>query len=72
MLAKKKLLPATLKVLISHVRLFGTPCTRFHCPWNFPGKNTGVLSHSLLQSIFPIQGLNPDLLNYKQILYHRI
>ena len=24
--------------------------------WNFPGKNTGVYSHSLLQGIFPTQG----------------
>ena len=27
--------------------------TRFLCPWNFPGKNIGVGSHSLLQGIFP-------------------
>ena len=26
------------------------------CPWNFPGKNTGVLCHFLLQGIFPTQG----------------
>ena len=24
--------------------------------WNFPGKNTGVYSHSLLQGVFPTQG----------------
>ena len=29
------------------------------CPWNSPGKNTGVGCHSLLQGIFPTQGLNP-------------
>ena len=28
------------------------------CPWDFPGKNTGVGSHSLLQGIFPTQGSN--------------
>ena len=28
------------------------------CPWNSPGQNTGVGSHSLLQGIFPTQGLN--------------
>ena len=28
------------------------------CPWSSPGKNTGVDSHSLLQGIFPTQGLN--------------
>ena len=27
-------------------------------------------SHSLLQGIFPIQGLNLSLLHYKHILYH--
>ena len=32
--------------------------TRFICPWNSPGKNTGVCSHSLLQGIFPTQELN--------------
>ena len=28
------------------------------CPWRFPGKNTGVGCHALLQGIFPTQGLN--------------
>ena len=32
-------------------------------------KKTGVGSHSLLQGIFPIQGLNPGLLHCKWILY---
>ena len=35
------------------------PCgqkpTRLLCPWNFPGKNTGVDCHFLLQQIFPTQ-----------------
>ena len=31
------------------------------CPWNFPGKNTGVGCHSLLQGIFPSQGSNSHL-----------
>ena len=30
-----------------------------HSPWNSPGQNTEVGSLSLLQEIFPIQGLNP-------------
>ena len=42
---------------------------RLLCPWNSPGKNTGVGSHSLLQGIFPTQGLNLDLLCCRQILY---
>ena len=32
------------------------------CPWNFPGKNTGVRCHFLLQRIFPTQGSNLHLL----------
>ena len=39
------------------------------CLWNSPGKNTGLCSHSLLQGIFPSQGLNPDLLHWGQTLY---
>ena len=38
-------------------------------PWNSPGQNTGVDAHSLLQRIFPTQGLNPDLPHCRQILY---
>ena len=32
--------------------------------------NTGVGCLSLLQGIFPTQGLNPGLLHWRQILYH--
>ena len=35
------------------------------CPWDFPGKNTGVGSHSLLQGIFPTQGPNLRLLPWQ-------
>ena len=38
-------------------------------PWNSPGQNTGVGSLSLLQGIFPTQGLNPGLPHCRQILY---
>ena len=38
-------------------------------PWNSPGQNTGVGSLSLLQGIFPTQGLNPGLLHCRQIFY---
>ena len=37
--------------------------------WNSPGQNTGVGSLSLLQGIFPTQGLNPGLPHWWQILY---
>ena len=39
------------------------------CPWDFPGKDTGVGCHFLLQGIFPTQGLNLGLLHCWQILY---
>ena len=32
------------------------------CPWDSPGKNTGVGCHALLQGIFPTQRLNQLLL----------
>ena len=44
--------------------------TRFLQPWDFPGKNTGVGCHFLLQEIFPTQELNPGLLHCRQMLYH--
>ena len=31
---------------------------RLPCPWDSPGKNTGVGCHALLQGIFPSQGSN--------------
>jgi len=45
---------------------------RLLCPWDSPGKNTGVGCHALLHGIIPIQGLNMSLLwhlHYKQIRY---
>ena len=41
-----------------------------HLSMEFPGKNTGVGSHSLLQGIFPTRGSNLSLLHCRQILYH--
>ena len=40
-----------------------------YSPWNSPGQNTGVGSLSLLQGIFPTQGLNPGLTCCRRILY---
>ena len=40
-----------------------------YSPWNSPGQNTGVGSHSLRQGIFPTQGLNPGLPLCRRILY---
>ena len=36
---------------------------RLLCPWDFPGKNTGVSCHFFLQGIFPTQRSNPDPLS---------
>ena len=40
-----------------------------YSPWNSPGQNTGVGRLFLLQGIFPTQGSNPGLPQYRQILY---
>ena len=40
-----------------------------YIPRNSPGQNPGVSSLSLLQGIFPTQGLNPGLPHYRRILY---
>ena len=66
--------PAAIKlqVCVSHsLQPHGLKPTRLLCPWNSPGKNTGVGSHFLLQGIFPTQGLKPHLfclLHCRQIL----
>ena len=54
--------------LPSSVQLFVTPWT-WYGPWNSPGQNTGMGSPSLLQGIFPTQGLNRGLLHCRQILH---
>ena len=43
---------------------------RLLCPWDSPGKNTGVDCHSFLQRNFPNQGSNSGLLHCRQVLYH--
>ena len=52
--------------------LVGTPWTvarQAPLSTGFPGKNTGVGCHSLLQGIFPTQGLNPGLLHCRWVHY---
>ena len=44
-------------------------CDPMDSPWNSPGQNTGVDSLSLLQGIFPTQGLNPGFPHCRWILY---
>ena len=57
----------------SDVQLSAAPWVAAHgllCPWDSPGKNTGVGCHFLLQGIFMTLGLNSGLLHFRQILYH--
>ena len=35
--------------------------SRLLCPWDFPGKNTGVGCHFLFQEILPTQVSSPAL-----------
>ena len=42
---------------------YGLSPARLLCPWDSPGKNTGLGGHDLLQGIVPTQGLNPPLLH---------
>ena len=44
-------------------------CLTLYSPWNSPGQNTGVGSRSLLQGIFPTQGLNTGFPHCRWILY---
>ena len=49
--------------LIKSCPTLATPWTAAHqalCPWDSPGKNTGVGCYFLLQEIFPTQGWIPE------------
>ena len=43
----------------------GLKPARVLCPQDFPGKNTGLDCHFLLQGIFLTQGSNPHLLHWQ-------
>ena len=54
------------------IQVCSTLCNLKHCSLpgsSVHGKNTGVASNSLLQNIFPTQGLNLGLLYCRQIPY---
>jgi len=50
-------------------QLHGLQSSKHLSPWDFPGKNTGVGCHFILQGIFLTQESNPGLLHCRQILY---
>ena len=55
---------APLLVPSNPVQRYGLQPTRLLCPWDFPGKNTGVDCHFFLHGIFPTQGSNPCFLHW--------
>ena len=61
-------------VMSNSMRPHGLQLTMLLCPWDSPGKNTGVGCHALLQQIFPTQGPNLGLLrllHWQVGLYHQ-
>ena len=56
------------KFFLTLLKPHGLYPARLLCPWDFPGKNTGVGCHFLLQRNITNQGLNLCLLHGRQIL----
>ena len=54
---------AKLLQLCLTLRPCGLKPVTFLCPWDSPGKNTGVGRHPLLEGMFLIQGSNSGLLS---------
>ena len=71
-----KISPASESESVSHSVMsdsswsHGLQTARLLCPWNSPGKNTGMGSHAFLQEIFLILGSNLGFPHFRQILYH--
>ena len=38
------------------------------CPWDSPGKNTGIGCHTVLQGIFPDPGIEPPSLRFPALV----
>ena len=56
-------LSSVTSVMSNSLQSHGLQPARLLCPWESPGKNTGVGCHALLQGISPTEGLNPCLLH---------
>ena len=59
--------------MFNSLQACGLKPDRLLYPWNFPGKNTRVGCHGLLQGIFPTQGsIHISCVSYtgRWILYH--
>ena len=48
-------------VMFNSLLIYGLLFTRICCPWDFPGKNTEVGYHFLLQGIFLTQESSPSV-----------
>ena len=60
-------------VVSDSLRPHGLYPLRLLCPWDFPGNNTEVNCHFLLQGIFPTQESKQhllQLLHCRRILHH--
>ena len=57
-------------VMSKSLQLYVQQPARLLCPWNSPGKDAGVGSHSLLQEILLTQGSKPGLPHCRYVLYH--
>ena len=65
----RKVISVSCSVVSNSLQLHELWSARLLSPWSSPGKNTGVGCHFLLWGIFPIHGMNLDLLHWRQILY---
>ena len=59
----------SLTVMSDSLQPYGLQPASLLCPWDSPGKNTGVGCHALLQGIFPTQGSNTHLLRLLHLLH---
>ena len=62
-IVRKRLLCVHAQLCLTLWGSHGLQPARLLCPWDSPGKNTGVGCRFLLQGIFPTQGLNQCLLH---------
>ena len=71
MISRWSTIPVVMLYLLSFARSCptlrprGLQPTRLLCPWDPPGKSTGLGCHFLLQGIFPTQGSNPTRLHWQ-------
>ena len=55
-------------IMSDSLHTHGSKPARILCPWDVPGKNTGVGCHFLLQGIFLTQGSNPCVQSFYTVI----